>query len=146
MKPINTAAPVSCSHSILINAELLRVWNVLTDISQWTTWQNEISNVRLNDSLQAGTTFAWKTGGAKIHSIIHTVNPHSQFGWTGKTMGIFAIHNWTLSEENGKIRVHVEESMEGFLARLFKKSFQKNLKKGMHTWLDLLKRECENNR
>ena len=33
--------------------------------------------------------------------------------------------------------------MEGFLAKLFKNAFNKNLEKGMQNWLDMLKKECE---
>ncbi len=71
------------------------------------------------------------------------LNPFKNFGWTGKTFGMFAIHNWTLTETNGQTIVSVDESMEGFLAKLLKKSFKKNLEKGMQNWLDLLKQECE---
>ena len=56
---------------------------------------------------------------------------------------MFAIHNWTLDQENGNTRVTVIETMEGFLAVLFKKSFNKNLEKGMIKWLELLKGESE---
>jgi len=56
---------------------------------------------------------------------------------------MFAIHNWTLTETNGQTLVSVDESMEGFFAKLFKKSFNKNLEKGMLNWLALLKKECE---
>ena len=99
--------------------------------------------VKLNGVLKPETTFDWKTGGAKIHSTLHTVEPFKNLGWTGKAMGAFAIHNWILNEINGQTQVTVEESMEGFLVRLFKKSFQKSLENGMQKWLELLKRECE---
>ena len=59
------------------------------------------------------------------------------------TFGVYAIHNWTLTETDGNTIVKVDESMEGILARLFRKSFNKNLEKGMQRWLDLLKLECE---
>ena len=143
MKTINTDAPVTCSKTVVIQADSKKVWAVLTDIDNWAAWQTDISKPKLNGVLQTGTTFDWKTGGAKIHSTLHTVNPYSQFGWTGKTFGIFAIHNWTLTERNGQTTVEVDESMEGFLARLFKPSFNENLEKGMQRWLDLLKQTCE---
>lgn len=97
----------------------------------------------MNGELKPETTFDWKTGGAKIHSILHTVNPYNQFGWTGRSFGMFAIHNWTLTEQVGNTTVQVDESMEGFLAGLFKKSFNKNLEKGMQNWLEFLKHESE---
>jgi hypothetical protein len=58
-------------------------------------------------------------------------------------MGIFAIHNWHLKQQNNGTEVLVEESMEGLLARIFKKSFNQNLERGMLKWLELLKLECE---
>lgn len=143
MKSININAPVLCSKTITINASSEKVWEVMTNINNWATWQTEISNPKLNGQLKPETTFEWKTGGAKIHSILHTVEPNKKFGWTGKTFGMFAIHNWSLSEINGQTKVLVDESMEGFFAKLFKKSFNKNLEKGMQNWLNLLKQECE---
>ncbi|MFM9986343.1 MAG: SRPBCC family protein [Flavobacteriales bacterium] len=144
MKSINTNAPVKCSKSITINASIEKVWSVITNINEWANWQTDISNLKLNGDLKRNTTFNWKTGGAKIHSTIHTVEPSKNFGWTGKTFGMYAIHNWKLTELNGQTTVEVDESMEGFLAGLLKKSFNKNLEKGMVKWLELLKQECEN--
>lgn len=143
MKSINTNAPVKCSKTITIHAGSEKVWTVMTTINNWANWQTDISKSKLNGELTTETTFDWKTGGAKIHSKLHTVEPYKNFGWTGKTFGMFAIHNWTLAEANGKTTVSVNESMEGFLATLFKKSFNTNLEKGMQNWLDLLKQECE---
>lgn len=143
MKNINQKAPVTCSKTITINASSEKVWKVITNINNWANWQTEITKPKLNGALTPGTTFDWQTGGAKIHSTLHTVEPFRNFGWTGKTFGMFAIHNWALTENNGQTTVSVHESMEGFLAKLFKKSFNKNLEKGMQTWLDLLKKECE---
>lgn len=143
MKSINENAPVKCSKTITIDAPGKTVWAVLSNINNWATWQTDISKPRLNGELKPATTFDWKTGGAKIHSTLHTVEPNKELGWTGKTLGTFAIHNWTLTETNGITNVRVDESMEGFLAGLFKKSFNKNLENGMLNWLDLLKKECE---
>jgi uncharacterized protein YndB with AHSA1/START domain len=143
MKNINAQAPVKCNKSIKINANREKVWTVLTNIDQWAVWQKEITKPKLNGELKPNSTFDWKTRGAKIHSTLHTVEPFTRFGWTGNTFGMFAIHNWALAEANGQTEVSVEESMEGFFAKLLKKSFNKNLEKGMQNWLELLKMECE---
>ncbi len=136
-------APVKCSKSILINASSEKVWQIMTHINNWANWQTDISKPKLNGDLAPNTTFEWKTGGAKIHSTLHTVEPGKNFGWTGKTFGMFAIHNWTVIKTQGQTKVMVEESMEGFFAELFKKPFNKNLEKGMQNWLNLLKQTCE---
>lgn len=143
MKSIQHHAPAKCSQTIIINADSKKVWAVLSNIDQWSIWNAGITNAKLNGPLKAGTTFDWKTGGAKIHSTLHTVEPYKNFGWTGKAPGAFAIHNWTLTESNGQTSVFVEESMEGFLVSLFKKMFNKNLESQMHQWLVLLKQESE---
>lgn len=143
MATINNNAPVKCSKSITINASSKKVWQVLTNIDNWVTWQTDISKPKLNGQLVPSTTFDWKTGCASIHSTLHTVEPFRRFGWTGKTFGMFAIHNWALTEIDGQTIVSVDESMEGFLAKLLKKSFNKNLEKGMQHWLIALKEESE---
>ena len=143
MKSINNNAPVKCSKTITINANSEKVWEIITNINNWSNWQTDIKDARLQGALQPNTTFVWKTGGAKVHSTLHTVDSLKQFGWTGKTYGMYAIHNWIFTETNGQTTVVVNESMEGLLAKLFKKSFNKNLEKGMQHWLDLLKKECE---
>lgn len=143
MQSINHSAPVKCCKTIMINADSKKVWEVITNINNWDKWQSDITKPKLNGELKPGSTFNWKTGGVTIHSTLHTVEPVKNFGWTGKTFGMYAIHNWTITEENGKAQVSVDESMEGFLASLLKKSFNKNLDKGMQNWLNLLKRECE---
>ncbi len=98
MKTINENAPVKCSKSISINAQPEKVWRILTDINNWSSWQTDISNPKLTGNLTPNSTFKWKTGGAKINSTIHTVNYLNQFGWTGKTFGMLAVHNWTIAQ------------------------------------------------
>ena len=143
MKSINNNAPVKCSNTITINASNKKVWDVLTNINNWDNWQTDISTPKLNGELKPNSTFDWKAGGAKIHSTLHTIDPFRQIGWTGKTFGMFAIHNWTITEKDGRTVVSVEESLEGFFAKLLKHTFRKSLENGMQKWLDLLKQECE---
>ncbi|HTL08809.1 MAG TPA: SRPBCC family protein [Chitinophagaceae bacterium] len=144
MKAINQQAPVQCTQSILINASAATVWQWLTGINEWSQWQQQIPVAKAAGKVAAGTPFHWKTGGATIRSTVHTAQPFTSFGWTGNTMGLYAIHNWTLQEQvDGSTLVRVEESMEGWLARLFKKSFNKNLATGMAFWLAALKTVAE---
>jgi len=143
MKSINNNAPVKCSKTILINANPEKVWNALTNIDQWSNWQTDITKPKLNGELKPNSTFVWTSGGATIHSTLRTVDSFNHLGWTGKTLGLLAIHTWTITKANNQTQVAVDESMEGLLAKLFKNMFNKNLDKSLQTWLDLLKRECE---
>lgn len=143
MKRINHQAPVVCSNTITINANIEQVWRTLTDIDRWPTWQTAIKKSKLNGELGPQTSFDWKNGESKIHSTLHTVKPFKNFGWTGKSMGAYAIHNWTLTETEGKTFVFVEESMEGLTVWLFKRMINQSLENGMQKWLQLLKQTCE---
>jgi len=144
MKTINYNAPVTCTRTITINATADKVWNILTAIDNWNTWLKVVSKSELKGVLKPDTTFDWKTtSGMAIHSKLHTVEPYSEIGWTGKVLSIFAIHNWTLKETDGRTEVIVCESMEGFLAKLFKKSFNKMVEKEMVTSLEQLKAVSE---
>jgi len=143
MKPINPNARIKSSNKIVINANSVDVWKVLTDIDTWASWQTEIKSPVVEGLVKAGANFTWKTGGLKIKSVLHTVEPYTQFGWTGKSLGIFAIHNWTITELNKQTEVLVEESMEGILTWVLKPILKSGLEKGNQKWLKLLKKECE---
>jgi hypothetical protein len=139
---VNYAAPVVYKTSVLIHAKPEAVWKVLSDIQNWEKWNTEVSNVQINGAPKEGAKFIWKSG-ANITSWIHTVNPCSQIGWTGKALSVYAIHNWTMQEVNGSTELTSEESMEGWMAKLFKKTFQNTLEKGTAKWFNLLKVACE---
>lgn len=139
----DTMAPVACTKTVTINASPEKVWSLLTDINGWERWQKDISNCHVEGQPAEGVHFVWKTGGARITSTLHTVKPAQYFGWTGKTFGATAIHNWQITSDNGITKVTVQESMGGFLTRLMKHSFRKNLEKGMERWLTMLKAASE---
>jgi len=143
MYQVNNNASVFSTKTIIINARPEKVWAVLTNINGWSGWLNGITESKLNGDLKPNTTFDWKTGSTKIHSTLHTVEPYTEFGWTGKVYGIFAIHNWTFREMGDKTEVIVSESMEGFLTKFFKKSLNKTLERDMIKSLESLKLTCE---
>jgi len=143
MKNINHKAPVKSTNKVIIYANSVDVWKVITNIDQWTLWNGEIKKSVLNGSLKEGSTFDWKSGGINIHSTLHTVEAFSSFGWTGKSMGLFAIHNWQIIELSKQTEVIVEESMEGALAWLFRKVLNKSVRKKNEKWLMALKNKCE---
>jgi hypothetical protein len=143
MKAINENAPIVSKKSIFIDAKPEKIWKVLTDIDNWPNWHNEISLAKIHGPVQPNVSFTWKSGGMKIQSTLHTVAPFYNLGWTGKALGIFAIHNWSIKVVDGVTQVAVAESMEGLLARLFKRKLKPTLDQGMEHWLELLKKECE---
>ncbi|MDX1909192.1 MAG: SRPBCC family protein [Bacteroidia bacterium] len=140
---VNQQAPVCQTGEILIQASPARVWSVLTDINHWPRWHTAISRANTEASPAPGVTFDWTVNGARIHSVLHTVTPYEAFGWSGTTFGGAAIHNWYLIPQADATLVKVEESLEGWLVRLFKTSMNQSLSRDIQSWLTSLKHTSE---
>lgn len=140
---INQEAPVVQTNEIIINAAPDKVWEVLTNIDKWSEWNDRIKSPKLKGELINGSLFTWKTNGSKIKSKIHSLSTNTALGWSGKTFGASAIHNWYLESIENGTKVSVEESMEGWLVNLIKKKMNKKLAEDMKYWLEQLKEESE---
>lgn len=141
--PINKDAPVISQSEIIIDAPIEKVWQILTNINDWPAWQKEVTESTLKEVVSEGVEFKWKAGGLSFTSQIHTMDSKKKFGWTGKTFGASAIHNWFFSNDDDKTIVRVEESLQGVFPRMFKGYFQKNLDNGVNQNLMDLKTAAE---
>ncbi len=141
--PINQDAPVKSHAEIVINAPTEKVWRLLTSINDWPAWQSDVTESNLKEELKEKAEFKWKAGGLSFTSQIHTIDPKIKFGWTGKTFGASAIHNWFFKDDGEKTTVYVEESLQGVFPKFFKTYFQKNLDEGVKKNLKELKNAAE---
>ena len=141
--PINTNAPVIARDQIIIQAPVEKVWDVLTNISKWPDWQKAVTEARVSGDIQEGMEFRWKAEGLSFQSKIHTCSPMVMFGWTGKTWGAYAIHNWYFTRKGNETLVTVEESLQGVFPWLFRNYFQKNLETGVKKNLEDLRAAAE---
>ncbi|WP_017297366.1 SRPBCC family protein [Nodosilinea nodulosa] len=140
---INPNAPVSARHQITIHAPAQIIWQILTDIDRWPTWNSNISAATLGGPLQPGTTFGWKSNGTGIVSTLQAVEPHRYLSWTGKVIGTRAIHTWSLEPTGDAVVVTTAESFEGWLVRLTKGMMQRTLDASLVAWLESLKQRSE---
>jgi len=119
------------------------VWDVLTSIERWPSWNPSVKSVAMQGDLAEGSTFRWKAGPGTITSTIQRIEAPRLIAWTGKTLGIDAIHVHTLEPQAGKTLVRTEESYEGLVARLFRGPLQKTLDSALDDGLRYLKAEAE---
>jgi len=140
---VNQDAPVKTLQSIRIHASSQKVYAVFTNVQKWPEWQKEITAATLNGPLQPGSFIEWSTAGMSIKSTLQTVKTNQQIGWCGKAFGAFAIHTWQFKQQDGYTTVLVNESMEGWMVKLMKGYFQKNLNIATKNWLQALKNEAE---
>lgn len=140
---IDTSATVFSRKEIIINAPVVKVWEIQTDIENWPKWQPDITFVKLEGDLVPGTVFRWKAKGLEITSTLHTVEPNIRIGWTGVSLGMYAIHNWTFKQQGDFTSVTTEESLSGWLAQLMKLFNRDFLDKSLETSLLILKKISE---
>lgn len=63
-----------------------------------------------------------------ITSTIRRLDRTRQIVWTGRTLGIDAVHVWKSEGENGRTVVSSEETISGFPAGFFRRSLEIGLK------------------
>lgn len=130
-------APLYARREILIDAPIQKVWNLQANIDRWPEWQPDVASAKLEGRLAPGTVFRWKGGGVNITSKLHAVEQPNRIGWTGDSIGMHAVHNWTFEAAGNGTRVTSEESISGWLAsviKLFDRSFlNKSLEKSLQT-------------
>jgi uncharacterized protein YndB with AHSA1/START domain len=136
---VDSTAKCFSTEEILINSPAKKVFEILADINNWAVWQSSVSRAQINGQAEVGKRFEWKSGSLILKSQFHTVSPDSEIGWTGTVWWIKAVHNWSLTKENGMTRVVVKESLTG----LGSSGMQKSLKEGMKKNLAELKQRAE---
>jgi hypothetical protein len=140
---IDKNAPLVGKKEVIINASLEKVWKIQTDINGWPSWQKNVSEARLKGELKKGTKFFWKAMGMKITSILEEVEPKKKIGWSGKSLGMSAVHIWYFEKEGNNTRVVTEEFLSGIfpkIIKLFKPNF---LEQSLENSLEELKKTSE---
>ena len=140
---IDTSAPIYSRKEIIINAPVEKVWQIQTGIKSWVNWQPDVTSAKLEGPLATGTVFRWKVKGLAITSTLHTVEPNQHIGWTGVSLGMYAIHNWTFERQGENTHVVTEESLSGWLTRLMKLFDPLFLEKSLEMSLQILKATSE---
>jgi hypothetical protein len=116
---------------------------VLTAFERWPSWNRAVKSMTLQGDVARGSVFRWKAGPGTITSTLQRVERPRLIAWTGKTLGINAIHFWYLEPRDGKTFVRTEESYEGLVARVFRGPLQKTLDRALADGLADLKTEVE---
>lgn len=140
---INRHAPLVAQKQIFIEAPPQIVWNIQTDINNWSRWQPGMTESKLESPLAVGSAFRWKSGGLNVTSTIQVIEPSQEIGWTGRSLGAHAKHIWKLTPQNNGTLVTTEESMEGWSIQFLKLISPKFLDNALDTWLQSLKTKAE---
>lgn len=140
---INDGAPVVSRSEIEIAATPDAVWDVLTAFEDWPSWLRDVKSMSIEGPVVPGTIFRWKAGPGTITSTIELVDRPRRIAWTGRTLGINAIHAWHFEARDSGTFVRTEESYEGLVARALRGWLQKTLDRALDDGLQDLKAEVE---
>ena len=140
---IDTDAPLKAQKEILISGSIENVWSALTVIDRWAEWQPDVTFAKLDGKLDKDTVFRWKAKGLNITSVIQLLEPMQSIGWTGNSLGMRAIHVWSLEQRNDGTFVKTQESLSGWFPRILKLFDPEFLEKSLVSSLNILKTHVE---
>jgi len=140
---VDAGAPVVASAEIEIDAAPEVVWDVLAAVESWPSWNPDVKSVAVEGSLLEGSSFRWKAGPSTIRSTVRRLDRPRLIAWTGRTLGIRAVHVWQLEPRDGKTLVRTEESYDGLVARLLRRPLRKTLAAALANGTRYLKAEAE---
>lgn len=143
MMEIDRDAPAVASSEIEIATGPEVAWDVLADFDGWPDWNSEVKSVSRSGPPAEGTEFIWKSSGATITSTVQRADRPGLLAWTGRALGARVIHVWRFEARDGGSYVRTEESLDGWLVRLFRGRVQKVLQTGLDDSLRQLKAEAE---
>jgi hypothetical protein len=134
-------------NEIWIKAPASVIWGILVNAGAWPAWYSNASDMRIDSSdektLEAETTFTWKTFGFPIQSKVNEFVPGKRLGWFGNGTGIRAYHTWLVVEKAGGCEVITEESQVGPSAIRYNIEQPTAMHDGHDWWLTALKYRSE---
>ncbi len=136
-------APVFSEGQIDVAATPEELWDIMADFENWPSWNSDVQSVTLGGPVAEGTTFRWKAGSTRLVSTLQLVDRPHALGWTGRTMGIRAIHVWRFASTSSGAVARMEESFDGVVATSFRKRLQRQLDETTIRGLQLLKATAE---
>ena len=140
---IDREAPIITHHQVDISAPLDVVWYLHVDVSQWPSWNQEITAAKIEGQFERGNSFTWTSWGLTVTSTIHVVEDHSRTLWSGPLQGIMGIHEWRFEQTRGGVHVATDESWSGDPVEADPDSLRAALDKSLVAWLGRLKTQAE---
>lgn len=119
------------------------VWDVISNIEAWPSWNPDVKTATLEGPLAVGSVFRWRAGGVSLISTLRTVDPPRELSWSGRAMGIRAIHTFRFEPSDGGTLARSEESWAGLVPTLLRGYSRRTLDRGIRNVLRLLKDEAE---
>ena len=127
----------------MVAEQLEIVWQLHTDVDEWTTWQSDITAAHAEGPFEPGASFDWTSFGFGVRSTIYEVANRSRVLWGGTAEGITGVHEWLFNETSDGVRVTTNESFAGDPVADDSAAMQSMLDASLTSWLEHLKAAAE---
>ena len=138
---INEDASVKDVHSIIINAPIDKVWNILIQADQWPQWNSDIKSVAIEGEPNEDQSFKWNFDGTKFNAQFQKIEKLTTLTWTGKSKWSMSIHNWQLVADDNQTIATLSTSLQGTFVILANK--HQKVYTDLINWLEKLKEKAE---
>ena len=143
--PTSGVSAVYSQAQIEIAAPADQVWELLSGVARWPTWNPLVQRAVLSGPFQPGSVFKWKSKGLTVISTLQEITANRRLTWTGKAFGTRAIHTWEIVATDHGVELRTAESFDGWLPKLMPKAMQRTLDETLPAWLKAIKSEAERN-
>ena len=150
LRPAGIAArpPIEVRNEIVIPAPAERVWDLLTDVEGWPSWDRACRWVRVESTGDAArpVTFRWKAHPVTLRSaVVATERPHL-FAIVADGAGVHADRTFTLRPTPDGLSTVVvsDETQVGLLPRLARRFLARRLRAANQVMFDDLARAAVN--
>lgn len=140
---IDRKAPVVESVETTIQAPVATVWSVISNLVDWPLWNPGVSGIEVEGDVVAGTVFTWMANGTRIRSRLEEVTAPTRIVWSGRTMGIRAVHVWEFESRGAGTFVRTRESFSGAIVRLLRPMMRRTLARALEQGVSDLARAAE---
>lgn len=136
--------------SILINADLAKIWKIFTDLTCWADWNTVATDAASGSGrLEEGGTFTFClrpfSVPVTIEPKIEAVIPHEKVVWSGGRFGISSRHEFLFQQVKNGVMVTSREQFRGLPLMLGGKPLTKKVSRDLiFLMLQQLKQACEN--
>ena len=140
---VDRAAPIVAHHEIDVAADLGTVWDLLTAVDAWPSWNPEITEATLHGPFAPGSSFRWSSYDFPVTSTIYQLEDHRRILWGGQAQGITGVHEWRFAPTSDGVHVTTTESFAGDPVEIDPTGLAAALETALTGWLARIKQAAE---
>jgi hypothetical protein len=134
---------VKAEYRVEVESSAERLWDILADVKSWPEWQGTSYVDPPAGPLEKGSTFVAELGGHRWDLTVTEADRPSRLVWTGRQMGLKAVHEWEFAEADGRTQVTSRDSVSGWMLLFVHSMVEKKVSETDEQWPAKLKSRAE---